>query len=324
MSENKKYYWLKLKEDFFDDETIRFIEEQPNGVLYSNFYLKLCLKSLKTNGKLIRMVGETLIPYDENALARLTGVDIDTVRCAMHVLKSIGTVKILESGEIYLSQVEEMVGKETEKAVSMRRLRAENKKSGNGGVTMLPECYPDVTPALPECYPDVTPALPNVTPALPICYPEIEIETRDRDKSLEIETRDRDRDKSTEKEVRGKNPPCPPSWKDDPELSGKMVSAISEWIEYKKERRETYKPTGLKSLISQIKNQIKQYGEDPVIDVMVSSMGSNYKGICFDKLKNNGWRNQQQEEGNPFLEILREEQEKKYGQRRDNEGYGIV
>lgn len=190
MSENKKYYWLKLKEDFFDDETIRFIEEQPNGVLYSNFYLKLCLKSLKTNGKLIRMVGETLIPYDENALARLTGVDIDTVRCAMHVLKSIGTVKILESGEIYLAQVEEMVGKETDKAVSMRRLRAENKKIGNGGVTMLPECYP------------------TVTQALPICYPEIE--TRDRDKSLEIETKDRDIDKSTEKEVRGKNPPCPP------------------------------------------------------------------------------------------------------------------
>ena len=39
----KKYYWLKLKNDFFDDDTIQFIEEQENGVAYVNFYLKLCL-----------------------------------------------------------------------------------------------------------------------------------------------------------------------------------------------------------------------------------------------------------------------------------------
>ena len=56
MSDNKRFYWLKLKEDFFDDETIRYIEEQENGIKYSNFYLKLCLKSLRTDGKLIRLV----------------------------------------------------------------------------------------------------------------------------------------------------------------------------------------------------------------------------------------------------------------------------
>lgn len=44
---NKRYYWLKLKEDFFEDETIEFIESQKNGVKYVNFYLKLLLKSLK-------------------------------------------------------------------------------------------------------------------------------------------------------------------------------------------------------------------------------------------------------------------------------------
>lgn len=140
----KKYYWLKLKEDFFDDETIRYIEEQPNGILYSNFYLKLCLKSLKYDGKLIRVVGETLIPYDAQTLSRLTGVDIDTVRCAMLLFEKIGTVKILESGEIYLSQVAELTGKETDKAILMRRARAEKKLANSEGVTMLPECYPEI------------------------------------------------------------------------------------------------------------------------------------------------------------------------------------
>ena len=96
----KKYYWLKLKEDFFDDDTIQFIEEQENGILYSNFYLKLCLKSLKNDGKLIRLVGNTLIPYDAKSLSKLTRVDIDTVIVAMELFKRIGLIEVLETGEI--------------------------------------------------------------------------------------------------------------------------------------------------------------------------------------------------------------------------------
>lgn len=135
MSENKRFYWLKLQEDFFEDETIRYIEEQENGVKYSNFYLKLCLKSLRTNGKLIRLVGEMLIPYDVKSLASLTGVDVDTVRCAMALFEKIGCVKVLDGGELFISQLSELVGSETDKAKMMRRLRASEK------VTLLPECY---------------------------------------------------------------------------------------------------------------------------------------------------------------------------------------
>ena len=86
----KRYYWLKLSSDFFEDETIQFIEEQENGVEYVNFYLKLCLKSLKSNGSLIRLIGESYIPYDVKSLARLTGVNQDTVRVAFNCLKKLG------------------------------------------------------------------------------------------------------------------------------------------------------------------------------------------------------------------------------------------
>lgn len=140
---SKRYYWLKLKEDFFDDDTISYIEEQENGVYYVNFYLKLCLKSLKTDGKLIRLVGERLIPYDVNSLAKLTGTPVDTVRVAMTVFENIGLVKVMDSGEIYLSQLEEMIGKETDKAAQMRRKRAEDKISGNNVTKMLPKRYPE-------------------------------------------------------------------------------------------------------------------------------------------------------------------------------------
>ena len=137
---SKRYYWLKLQEGFFEDETIRYIEEQENGIEYVNFYLKLCLKSLKSDGKLIRLIGETLIPYDVKSLSKLTGVDVDTVRVAMALFEKIGLVKIFESGEIYLSQIDELIGKETDKAKLMRAKRAKE-LTGNNVTEMLPECY---------------------------------------------------------------------------------------------------------------------------------------------------------------------------------------
>lgn len=137
----KRYYWLKLKEDFYDDDTMQYIEEQENGIYYSNFYMKLCLKALKSEGKLIRLIGDTLIPYDTKSLSKLTGVPVDTVRVAMNLFEHIGLVKILDTGELYLTQMEEMIGSETDKAQIMRRKRAEEKRLGNNVTTALPECY---------------------------------------------------------------------------------------------------------------------------------------------------------------------------------------
>lgn len=130
----KRYYWLKLKEDFFEDDSISWIEEQEGGKEYCLFYLKLCLKALKMDGKLIRQVGNILMPYDVSYLAKITNTNKDTVIVAMELLKKIGLVEILENGEIYLTQLQNMVGSETNKAESMRRLREARKE----GVTLLP------------------------------------------------------------------------------------------------------------------------------------------------------------------------------------------
>ena len=106
-----KFYWLQLKEDFFEDDAIQWLEEQgPNGRDYAYFYLKLCLKSLKSNGVLIRKVGSMLIPFDNKKLAELTKMDFDTVAVAMDLLKKIGLVTILETGEIYINQLENLIG----------------------------------------------------------------------------------------------------------------------------------------------------------------------------------------------------------------------
>ena len=158
----KKFYWMKLREDFFDDDAMEWLEEQPKGKEYALFYLKLCLKSLKTNGLLIRTVGTLLVPYDTVKLADITKTDFDTVVVAMELLKNIGLVEILEGGEICIPRMEEMIGSETDKASIMRRIREQKRMlEGNNVTEKLPERYlhnsgNNVTGELPDGYQNVT------------------------------------------------------------------------------------------------------------------------------------------------------------------------
>ncbi|UJF15088.1 phage replisome organizer N-terminal domain-containing protein [Jeotgalibaca sp. MA1X17-3] len=144
MSENKKYYWLKLNDNFFEDDTVTWLEEQENGKDYIIFYLKLCLKSLQNDGSLIRYVGEKLIPYDIKALANLTDTKIDTVAVAMKTFEEIGLVSRLESGEIYLNQINEMIGSETDSAKRMRKIRAKQNALPSHCANNVIECDIDV------------------------------------------------------------------------------------------------------------------------------------------------------------------------------------
>lgn len=66
---------------------------------------------------------------------------------------------------------------------------------------------------------------------------------------------------------------------------GLLRGKIEEWVKYKAERKEYYKETGFKSLLTRIKNHTEKYGEDKVIDLIDECMASNYAGIIFEKLK---------------------------------------
>lgn len=170
--EDKRYYWLKLKEDFFDEDTIEWLGEQENGKEYCLFYLKLCLKSLKNNGVLIRNVGTMLIPYDAKRLAILTKTDYDTVIVAIELFKKIGLIEMRENGEIYLSQVESMVGSERKSAERKRKQRLEQQKQLKSGEK----------------------GCDNVTLMSHKCHGELEIE-KELDKDIEIEKDNRYREK---------------------------------------------------------------------------------------------------------------------------------
>nr|WP_315022979.1 phage replisome organizer N-terminal domain-containing protein [uncultured Aminipila sp.] len=123
MRKTKRYYWIKLPEDFFENEAVEWLEEQENGKTYCLFFLKLCLKCINSDGILIRKVGKLLVPYEASKLAEITKTPIDTVIIALELLKNIGLIEIYQNGEIYIPSVKELVGSETTDAVRMRKKR---------------------------------------------------------------------------------------------------------------------------------------------------------------------------------------------------------
>ena len=139
-----KFFWLQLKEDFFDEDAIDWLEEQPNGKEYSLFYLKLCLKSLRTNGILIRKVGTMLVPYDHIKLGELTKTNPDTVLIAMNLLLQIGLVKKLENGELFLTQISEMIGSQSKSAFKKQQQRlVKNNEGWTQGGHRVDNCPPN-------------------------------------------------------------------------------------------------------------------------------------------------------------------------------------
>lgn len=126
MAENKKYYWLKLKRDFFKRHDIRIIEEMPNGKDYILFYLKLLLESIDHEGSL--RFSDT-IPYNESMLSVVTNTNIDVVRSAMKLFLELGMMSICDDKTIYMTEVDKLIGSETEWAEKKRLYRENVEKS---------------------------------------------------------------------------------------------------------------------------------------------------------------------------------------------------
>jgi len=130
--ENKKY-WLKLEEGFFDSGQIKVIKALPNGRDYIIFYLAIMLESIHTEGHL-RLT--ELVAYNEDTLASVTGINVDIIRAATHILKGFGMLEILEDGTIFLPDVPKRIGKESESAERVRLYREKH---------LALQCNTDVT-----------------------------------------------------------------------------------------------------------------------------------------------------------------------------------
>ena len=117
MSDNKKYYYLRLKDNFFDSDELKILESMKDGYLYSNILLKLYLRSLKNDGKLV--VNER-IPYNAEMLSSVTGHQVGTIKQALSMFKELGLIEILENGAIYMLDIQNFIGKGSTEADRQR------------------------------------------------------------------------------------------------------------------------------------------------------------------------------------------------------------
>lgn len=163
MPENKKYYYMRLKEDFFDSEEMVVLESMPDGVIYQNILLKMYCRSLKNDG---RLMFNSVIPYSPTMLANITRHQVGTVEKALQIFQKLGLIEILDNGAIYMLDIQNYIGKSSTESDRIREYRARIDAEKE---TILPEiCTDDVT---------------NVQEMYDICTTEIE-----REKELKIET----------------------------------------------------------------------------------------------------------------------------------------
>ena len=163
MATGKRYYWLKLKESFMTSDTIDYFMSQPDGANYVVLYQMLCLKTINTDGRLSRKIGEVIIPYDIPKIQRdLKWFSADTIRVALNLYKSFGLLYEDVDGVLRLADHDNLVGSETDYSAQKRAQR------------------------------NALPAVSGVDNVHSDVHTEIEIDNRDRDKEIREQSSDRE------------------------------------------------------------------------------------------------------------------------------------
>lgn len=138
MTENKKYYWLKLKEDFFEEKQIKYLRKLPDGDKLVIAYLKMQLKSLKTEG-FIKY--DSILPSNIEELSMILDEDINIVTLLIKALQQVGAIEILDDGSFYMIAMQDLIGKEGASAERVRKFRERQKQNeikmlqGNTNIT---------------------------------------------------------------------------------------------------------------------------------------------------------------------------------------------
>ena len=133
---NKVYYWIKLKTDFFESDAIDFLLSQKDGCQYVALYLKLCAMTANTNGVLASKVGNMLIPYSVEKIARDTKFfSADTVRVALELYKNLRLINVSDDNVLHIANFDAMIGN-SKTDEHTKKLGAERQKALSDNVTV--------------------------------------------------------------------------------------------------------------------------------------------------------------------------------------------
>ena len=150
MTENRRYYYLKLKEYFFNSETIMILESMQDGLLYSNLLLKMYLMSLKSGG--ILLLGDHF-PHTPQTIATCTRHQIGTVERALKIFLQLGLIEILTDGAYYMTDIQLLIGQSSTEGERKKRERSRlqrQKLLPSGVLDICPPAQVDKCPPILE------------------------------------------------------------------------------------------------------------------------------------------------------------------------------
>ena len=150
MTENRRYYYLKLKEYFFNSEPMMILESMQDGLLYSNLLLKMYLMSLKSGG--ILLLGDHF-PHTPQTIATCTRHQIGTVERGLQIFLKLGLIEILTDGAYYMTDIQLLIGQSSTEGERKKRERSRLKRQNLlpvGGVDICPTTPVDKCPPILE------------------------------------------------------------------------------------------------------------------------------------------------------------------------------
>ncbi len=150
MTENRRYYYLKLKEYFFNSEPMMILESMQDGLLYSNLLLKMYLMSLKSGG--ILLLGDHF-PHTPQTIATCTRHQIGTVERGLKIFLQLGLIEILTDGAYYMTDIQLLIGQSSTEGERKKRERSRLKRQNllpPGNVDICPPTQVDKCPPILE------------------------------------------------------------------------------------------------------------------------------------------------------------------------------
>ena len=266
MSENKKYYWLKLKDNFFNQLVIKKLRKMEHGDTCVIVYLKMQLLAMQNEGVLnykgigCDMLEELMLQLDEKE---------EYVIMTLEYLQKAGVLE-MSNNEYTILNIVDVVGKETNSTQRVQKHRANKSKLLEYDESVTDDGIDETSNVTNETNDVTDNETDNVT-------------NNETNETLHCNT-EKEKDIEKEKEKNKKEKGLFLEYCEQLCFSKNMIKAVSNWMDYKKEKNQSYKSKGLKTLLNQLYNYQKEYGEEAVINAIEQAMSNNWQGIVWGSL----------------------------------------
>lgn len=245
--------WIKIVTDIFDDEKVLLIESMPSPDSVIVIWFKLLCFAGKQNNSGVIMLNDR-IAYTDEMLATIFRRDVNTVRMALKVFEQFDMIRIVD-GVITIpnwgkhQNLDQLENKKEYMRNYMREYREKQRL---------------LTAGESNCK---TNSNANVSQA-------------DKEEDKDVDKKEKEKKKSVKETPHALFERLIGDYIMTDTLKAKMY----EWITYKTERKETYKETGMKSLLRKVENKAQEHGDQAVIALIDDCMANDWKGIIFEKL----------------------------------------